>query len=296
MSTGWKASSIRKRRPRGTSRRSATRFKLEGAETPTFDLILLGLGPDGHTASLFPHTEGLHELARICLANHVPQKDTWRLTLTWPVITQGREVAFLIEGKEKAGVLKTVFTGAYDPEQYPAQLIRPASGRLTLLLDQAAAAQLPEANTTRRKHTGARMILAGDVGGTKVHLALYSFEAGKAANRFASRSFRPQILPALDDVVHQFLSETDGHPGTDVKEIVAACFGCPGPVRDGHLKLTNLPWTLDARALRGSLGIEHIFLINDLEANGYGIPELAKRCGTCSLHRGRFGGWWDTGD
>ena len=122
-------------------------LRLEGAETPTFDLVLLGLGPDGHTASLFPHTEGLHELARICLANHVPQKDTWRLTLTWPVITQGREVVFLIEGREKAAVLKTVFTGAYEPEQYPAQLIRPASGRLTLLLDQAAAAQLPEANT-----------------------------------------------------------------------------------------------------------------------------------------------------
>ena len=122
-------------------------LRLEGAETPTFDLILLGLGPDGHTASLFPHTEGLHELARICLANHVPQKDTWRLTLTWPVITQGREVVFLVEGEEKAGVLNTVFTGAYDPEQYPAQLIRPANGRLTLLLDSAAAAQLPQANT-----------------------------------------------------------------------------------------------------------------------------------------------------
>jgi 6-phosphogluconolactonase len=118
-------------------------FKLEGAETPTFDLILLGLGPDGHTASLFPHTEGLNEMARICIANHVPQKDTWRMTLTWPVITQGREVAFLIEGAEKAAMVRTVFTGAYDPETYPAQLIRPASGRLLLLLDTAAAAELP---------------------------------------------------------------------------------------------------------------------------------------------------------
>jgi 6-phosphogluconolactonase len=118
-------------------------FKLEGAETPTFDLILLGLGPDGHTASLFPHTDGLNEMSRICFANHVPQKDTWRLTLTWPVITQGREVAFLIEGEEKVDMVRTVFTGPYDPESYPAQLIRPASGRLTLLLDAAAAALLP---------------------------------------------------------------------------------------------------------------------------------------------------------
>lgn len=119
-------------------------FKLEGAETPTFDLIVLGLGPDGHTASLFPHTEGLDEMARICIANHVPQKDTWRMTLTWPVIVAGREVAFLIEGLEKAEMIRTVFTGAYDPETYPAQLIRPASGKLTLLLDAAAASRLPE--------------------------------------------------------------------------------------------------------------------------------------------------------
>lgn len=121
-------------------------FKLEGAETPTFDLVLLGLGPDGHTASLFPHTAGLDEMARICIANHVPQKDTWRLTLTWPVIVAGREVAFLLEGAEKAAMVRAVWTGAYDPETYPAQLIRPSSGRLTLLLDAAAAAGLPDAN------------------------------------------------------------------------------------------------------------------------------------------------------
>ncbi len=118
-------------------------FKLEGAETPTFDLILLGMGDDGHTASLFPHTEGLNELAPIVIANHVPQKETWRITLTWPVINQGREVAFLIEGAAKADVLHSVFLGPYQPETYPSQLIRPASGKLTLLLDAGAASKLP---------------------------------------------------------------------------------------------------------------------------------------------------------
>ena len=70
-------------------------------------------------------------------------KITWRITLTWPVINQGREVAFLIEGKEKSAMVKTVWAGTYDPESWPAQLIRPATGKLTLLLDTAAAAELP---------------------------------------------------------------------------------------------------------------------------------------------------------
>lgn len=118
-------------------------FKLEGAQTPTFDLVLLGMGDDGHTASLFPHTEALNDMTHIVVANHVPQKDTWRVTLTWPVINQGREVAFLIEGEKKAQVLHEVFEGPYQPEVYPSQIIRPASGKLTLLLDKAAAAKLP---------------------------------------------------------------------------------------------------------------------------------------------------------
>ena len=118
-------------------------FKLEGAETPTFDLVLLGMGDDGHTASLFPHTEALNDMSHIAIANHVPQKETWRITLTWPVINQGREVAFLIEGAGKAQVLHDVFLGPYQPETFPSQIIRPASGRLTLLLDAAAAAKLP---------------------------------------------------------------------------------------------------------------------------------------------------------
>ena len=114
------------------------------------------------------------------------------------------------------------------------------------------------------------MILAGDVGGTKVHLALYNFAAGKLVP-VRDHKFPAGEFGCLDDVVKAFLDQQK----TDKSEIAAACFGCPGPVRDGRLKLTNLPWTLDARLLAKSLGIEHIFLINDLEANGYGIPELA---------------------
>jgi 6-phosphogluconolactonase len=120
-----------------------TDFRLEGAESPTFDLILLGMGDDGHTASLFPHTEAIHELGRIAVANRVEKMDTWRITLTWPVINQGREVVFLIEGAGKRDILREVLLGGYDPETKPSQLIRPASGELTFLLDAAAAAGLP---------------------------------------------------------------------------------------------------------------------------------------------------------
>jgi len=118
------------------------------------------------------------------------------------------------------------------------------------------------------------MILAGDIGGTKVHLALYCFVNGKLSP-VRDEKFPAPEYACLDDIVKAFLSpEKSGQP--DIRDqIIACCFGCPGPVRDGRLKLTNLPWTLDARELQRTLGIQHIFLINDLEANGYGISEVA---------------------
>ena len=119
-------------------------FRLEGAEAPRFDVVWLGMGDDAHTASLFPHTEGIHELGRIYYANHVPQKETWRITLTWPVINEALDVVFLIGGKDKADPLEKVFYGEYDPETYPSQLIKPKSGAVTFLLDRAAAAKLPK--------------------------------------------------------------------------------------------------------------------------------------------------------
>ena len=120
-------------------------MKLEGAESPAFDLLLLGMGDDGHTASLFPHTAALEEITRLVVANHVPQKDTWRVTLTFPVINQARQVCFLIEGAAKTKVLAEVLTGPRDPERLPSQLIRPSVGSLRFLLDEAAAAGLPAA-------------------------------------------------------------------------------------------------------------------------------------------------------
>ena len=124
------------------------------------------------------------------------------------------------------------------------------------------------------------MILAGDVGGTKVHLALYNFAGGRLS-AVRDYKFPAHEYDSLDAVVKAFQAQA----GAGEPAIFAACFGCPGPVRDGRLKLTNLPWTLDTRDLQKSLGIEHIFLINDLEANGYGIPELAPES-IFTLHEG----------
>jgi 6-phosphogluconolactonase len=118
-------------------------MKLEGAESPAFDLVVLGMGPDGHTASLFPKTEALNEMGRLVVANHVPQKDTWRLTLTWPVINQATEVAFEVEGRGKTDIVAEVLTGPRDPDRLPSQLIRPSNGKLLFLLDGDAAAKLP---------------------------------------------------------------------------------------------------------------------------------------------------------
>lgn len=117
------------------------------------------------------------------------------------------------------------------------------------------------------------MILAGDVGGTKVHLALYEFTEGHL-HSLREKKFPAHEFASLDAVVNTFLDGDENVPATRKQDILAACFGCPGPVREGRLKLTNLPWTLDVRELSKSLSIRHIFLINDLEANGYGIPEL----------------------
>jgi 6-phosphogluconolactonase len=120
--------------------------RLVAPEIPRFDLIALGLGDDGHTASLFPHTQALQETTHLVTANRVPQRDAWRVTLTWPVINRARSVFFLVSGEQKSSILRDVLTGPLDPDRLPSQLIWPASGILTLILDKAAAALLPPVN------------------------------------------------------------------------------------------------------------------------------------------------------
>ncbi len=113
-------------------------------EPPAFDLILLGLGTDGHTASLFPHTPALRETKRWVAPNDIPELKASRLTLTIPILNRAAMILFLVSGIEKAAALQAVLEGPFDPEQLPAQLIRPVTGRLVWLVDQAATSLLSE--------------------------------------------------------------------------------------------------------------------------------------------------------
>ncbi|HXB55620.1 MAG TPA: 6-phosphogluconolactonase [Vicinamibacteria bacterium] len=117
-------------------------FRLTGEERPRFDLVYLGLGPDGHTASLFPGTKALHEERRLVVANWVGKLYTHRITLTAPVLNAAALVVFLVAGADKAVPLKAVLEGPREPDQLPAQLVRPEGGRLVWLVDRSAAARL----------------------------------------------------------------------------------------------------------------------------------------------------------
>jgi 6-phosphogluconolactonase len=117
-------------------------FGLTEGEVPRIDLVFLGMGPDGHTASLFPGTQALSEARRLAVAPWIEKLQTHRITLTCPVFNKAACVQFLATVKDKAETLEAVLRGDPANPQYPAQLIRPESGDLTWLVDEAAASLL----------------------------------------------------------------------------------------------------------------------------------------------------------
>jgi 6-phosphogluconolactonase len=117
-------------------------FQLKGGELPRFDLVLLGMGPEGHTASLFPGTKALNEKRHLVVSNWVGKFYTDRITLTPPVLNNAARILFLVHGAEKAPALKAVLEGPYEPDQLPAQIIRPESGSVQWLVDPTAAGML----------------------------------------------------------------------------------------------------------------------------------------------------------
>jgi 6-phosphogluconolactonase len=120
-------------------------FALSAGEFPRFDLILLGMGPDGHAASLFPETAALQEKSRLVVANWVEKLQTSRITFTLPVLNSARCVAFLVSGADKAAVLHEVLEGNAPGEKYPSKLVRPIDGKLIWFVDRAAASELSAA-------------------------------------------------------------------------------------------------------------------------------------------------------
>lgn len=119
-------------------------FNLEAGQLPRLDCVLLGIGPDGHTASLFPGTKALQEKRRLVVANWVDKFQTHRITMTVPVLNHAAQVIFLVSGQDKAEVLKEILEGDFRPDLLPAQLIRPVDGKLLWLVDQAAAGCLTD--------------------------------------------------------------------------------------------------------------------------------------------------------
>jgi len=117
-------------------------FELSPGTFPRLDLILLGMGPDGHTASLFPGTSGLREKSRLVVANWVEKFKAYRITFTLPVLNNAAVVTFLVGGADKAETVREVLEGSQPAELFPSKLIHPTNGRLMWMLDQAAAAAL----------------------------------------------------------------------------------------------------------------------------------------------------------
>jgi len=117
-------------------------LKIGEGQFPRFDLILLGMGNEGHTASLFPGTKALHETKRMVVGNWVGKLFTNRITLTAPAINNAANILFMVAGADKAPALKGVLEGPHEPEQLPAQMIEPKSGKLLWLLDATAGGML----------------------------------------------------------------------------------------------------------------------------------------------------------
>lgn len=107
-----------------------------------FDLIMLGMGEDGHTASLFPKTHALHSVDRLVVANYVPQKNTWRMTLTYKCINSARHIAIYVIGESKATMLKFVLSAPYNPDELPIQHVGTATHKALWIIDNDAAKDL----------------------------------------------------------------------------------------------------------------------------------------------------------
>jgi len=117
-----------------------------GGSECKFDLVLLGLGSNSHTASLFPHTEVLHEKTALVSGLFIPEVNMFRITFTAPLINQARNVVFLVYGASKADAVAQIIEGEHNVESHPAQLVQPVGGALAWFVDEGAASKLVMSN------------------------------------------------------------------------------------------------------------------------------------------------------
>src|SRR3990172_7176915 len=135
-------------------------FRLSKGETPRFDLILLGLGEDGHTASLFPESDALNEMQRLVATTYLPKLNAHRLTLTLPVLNESAEIYFLVAGKNKAAIVKELLGTDPTAAKFPAQRIQPADGALTSFITRdAARSEEHTSELQSRLHLVCRLLL-----------------------------------------------------------------------------------------------------------------------------------------
>ncbi len=232
---------------------------------PRFDAVLLGIGRDGHTASLFPGSPALEQEAAWVVESAGGEPPLDRVTITLPVINAAGRVVFVARGKEKADAVHDVLFGG----TVPAARVSPRRGTVTVLADSHAAARALPAGGTIRKERPPRerrtLILAGDVGGTKTNLALFEPEGPRLARR-EMRSFPSRDYGALEAILGEFLS--------DAPPVDRVCLGVAGPVIAGRSRLTNVPWVVDREKILAAAGARRAFLLNDLQATAFAVPFL----------------------
>ncbi len=232
---------------------------------PRFDAVLLGIGRDGHTASLFPGAPALEEGSAWVVEAVGGDPPVPRVTLTLPAINAAARVVFVARGKEKAEAVRDVLYGGTTP----ASRVSPKRGTVTVLADgQAASRALPAGGTIRSDRPPRERratILAGDVGGTKTNLALFEPEGRRLARR-EMRSFPSRDYPALEAILGEFLS--------GASPVERVCLGVAGPVVGAKSRLTNLPWVVDRESVRAAAGARRAFLLNDVQATAFAVPFL----------------------
>jgi glucokinase len=231
---------------------------------PRFDAVILGVGRDGHTASLFAGSPALDEDAACVVETAGGDPPLGRVTLTLPVINAAARVVFVARGQEKAEAVREILSGG----SMPAARVCTKRGTVTVLADSPAASRVRAGGAVPRSgrlQERRATILAGDVGGTKTNLALFEPD-GRRLERREMRSFASRDYPALEAILGEFLS---GGPPVE-----SVCLGVAGPVIAGQSRLTNLPWVVDREKVRAAAGARRAFLLNDLQATAFAVPFL----------------------